>query len=122
MLLDVLECITYILAVYGLIILVFGAAQHIRCRIKGNRPLVRVVIFVRNAEEQIEYIVRTAVKKEYAALALSDRKLAVVDMDSTDNTFLLLERLQRSFPSIEIMKADNVGELLSEFRGQTNTR
>jgi len=116
MLLDVLECITYILAVYGLLILVSGIAGLIRCRIKGRRPMVRVVIFVRNAEEQIEYIVRSAVKKEYAAMALSDKKLAVVDMDSSDNTFLLLERLSRNFPSIEIMKADRIDEILNEFR------
>ncbi len=113
MFLRVLECVTYILAIYGLIILIYGIAESIRCRIKGRRPNVRVVLLVRDAEEYIEYIVRSAVKNEFAVKALSDKKLTIVDMDSADNTYLLLQKLQKSFPSIEIMKYDQFSDLFS---------
>ncbi len=116
MLFSILECLTYILAVYGLLILVIGAADLIRCRIRGHRPKVRVVLLVQDAEDQIEYIVRNAVKKEFTAKVFSDEKLAVVDMHSKDNTYLLLQKLQKNFQSVEVLKSDDIDEVIKEYR------
>lgn len=111
MLYEILKCLICIFAVYGFFVLITGAAELVRCRIKGRRPKVRIVLFVQDAEEQIEYIVRYVVKKEYATKVLSNKKLAIVDVNSGDNTSALLEKLQRSFPSIEVL---NFSDLIKE--------
>jgi cellulose synthase/poly-beta-1,6-N-acetylglucosamine synthase-like glycosyltransferase len=103
MLYNLLLCIVCILAAYGLLTLISGIAESVRCRVSGIRPEVRVVILVQNAEEQIEYIVRNAVKKDIQSKMLSDKKVVFVDMDSKDKTNELLEKLQKNFSSIEVL-------------------
>ncbi|NLV36726.1 MAG: hypothetical protein GXY17_08665 [Clostridiaceae bacterium] len=104
MTLNLLECVVYLLASYGLFTLVISIFDRLRCRIRGPRPLVRIVLLVKNAQEQIEYIVRNSVMKEYASKLLSDRKIMIVDMASEDNTYELLERLEKSLYGIETLQ------------------
>jgi len=115
MLYEAVVCLTYILAIYGLLMLVYGIAESMRCRIKGRRPMVRVILLVRDSEEHIEYIVRSAVRKELAARLLSDAKLTVVDAGSSDNTYELLERLQKTYPCIEVRRIGEIDEILADF-------
>jgi hypothetical protein len=117
MMYDAVVCLTYILAIYGLFMLLAGIAGSMRCRVKGRRPKVRVVLLVRDAEEHIEYIVRNAVKSELAARLLSDAKIAVVDADLSDSTFRLLEKLQKTYPGIEILKPGELDKFLDDFTG-----
>ncbi len=118
MLTDIIQCIICILAVYGLFSLILGISETIRCRMTGPRPRVRAVLFVKDAQEQIEYIVRYAVKKEYAARVLSDKGLIIVDMDSEDNTYALLQKLQKYFPSIEVLKISDADSIFRDFQQQ----
>lgn len=115
MLLNVLRCIICILAVYGLLTLVLNLSESISCRFTGHRPKVRAVLLVQDAEEQIEYIVRYAVKKEYAARVFSDMRLVIIDMDSADNTYVLLEKLQQNFPSIQVLKMSGLDSVFNDF-------
>ena len=103
MLYRLFEYVVCLLAAYGLLMLVLSAAGAIQNRIPGRRPRVRVVLLVKDAEEHIEYIIRSAVKKDIASKALSDRTIAVVDMDSMDHTYMLLEKLQKDFSNIEAL-------------------
>jgi hypothetical protein len=118
MLFNIIQCIIYILAVYGFIALILGISETIRCRITGPRPRVRAVLLVKDAEEQIEYIIRYAVRKEYAARVLSEKGLVIVDMDSGDNTYTLLQRLQKNFPSIEVLKISEASSIFNDFHKQ----
>ena len=115
MLLDIIKSLICILAVYGVIALILGISESICCRMPGPRPKVRAVLLVQDAQEQIEYIVRYAVKKEYAPRIMSDKKLIIVDMNSEDNTYALLEKLQKNFPSIEVLKRSDADNILKEF-------
>jgi hypothetical protein len=116
MLSDIIQCIICILAVYGLFSLMLGISETIRCRLSGPRPRVRVVLLVKDAEEHIEYIVKYAVSKEYAARVLSDNKLMIVDMGSEDNTYQLLQKLQNNFPCIEVLGSDSIDDIIREFK------
>lgn len=95
--------------------IILNISEFISCRFAGQRPKVRVVLLVQDAEEQIEYIVRYAVKEEYADRVLSDKKLIIVDMDSTDNTYILLEKLQHNFPSIQVIKMSDMESVFKDF-------
>lgn len=114
MLYDAVGCLIYILAVYGLLVLILSIAESIRCRVRDRRPKVRIILLVRNAEEHIEYIVRSAVKKDMAGRLLSDAKIAVVDTDSSDNTYMLLEKLQNAYPGIEVFKLAEMDKILTD--------
>ena len=115
MLLNIIQCLICILAVYGLLTIIHNISEFVSSRLAGHRPKVRVVLLVQDAEEQIEYIVRYVVKQEYADRALSDKKLIIVDMDSTDNTYVLLEKLQNNFPSIQVIRMSDMESVFKDF-------
>ena len=123
------ELVVSLLAIYGLIMLGFTAAGHIRRRNPGKvpglfsdcinspsvHPCVRMVLLVRDAEEQIEHIVRTAVKNDFTSCVLSDNSLVIIDMNSSDNTFLLLEKLQKDFSNIEAVRFEDRELVFDDF-------
>lgn len=115
MFVNLLECVVYLFAAYGMFVMIYGAFDLIRLRIAGRRPEVRVVLLVRNAEDQIEHIVRNAVKKEYASRSLSDKKLTIVDMGSEDHTYQLLKRLQSSFANMEVLSNEEKDRIYEDF-------
>lgn len=110
------ECIIYLLAAYGILVLLLGAIDLIRCKMVGNRPKVRIVLLVQNAQEQIEFIVRNVVMKDYASKVLSDKKVVFVDMDSLDETVALLKKLQQCYPSIEVVQYKDKENIFSDFQ------
>lgn len=112
---NLFDCIIYLMATYGLLVVVLGAADMIRCRIRGRRPNVRVVVLVQDAEDHIEYIVRNAVKKDFASRALSEKNVIFVDMNSSDRTSLLLKKLKDEFPNIEIVSPDERLRIFDDF-------
>ena len=101
----ILEAAVCMLAIYGLIMLVLAAVEKKSGSGRGPRkhPGVRVVLLVKDAEEQIEYIIRKAVKSDVTSGLLSENSLVVIDMNSSDSTFLLLEKLQKDFSCVEIL-------------------
>lgn len=109
------ECFVWLLAAYGLLTLLLGTIGLIRCRISGHRPSVRVVLLVRDAEEHIEYIIRNASKKEFASKVLSEKNMIIVDMNSADNTYQLLERLKKDFSNIETLTFDERDQIFNDF-------
>lgn len=115
MLYKLLECAVYLLAAYGLLVLVLGAAESIRCRISGHRPKVRVVLLVKDAEEHIEYIIRNAVKKDFVSRVFSDKNMVIVDMNSTDHTYQLLGKLQKDFSNIESLTFEERELIFDDF-------
>ncbi len=132
-----------LLAIYGLFILGRTVAVHFFGRSPGKPPRlvvdgincspmrpglvvdcvnylpmrsgVRMILLVRDAEEQIEYIVRTAVKNDFASRVMSDNSLVIIDMDSSDNTFLLLEKLQKDFSNVEVLKFEDREHIFEDF-------
>lgn len=115
MMFNLLECIIYLLASYGLLMLIMNIFDMLRCRIRGRRPAVRIVLLVKNAEEQIEYIVRNSIRKEYASKVLSDKNIMIVDMNSEDNTYEYLERLEKSFCGIEALQYEDREQIYNGF-------
>jgi hypothetical protein len=123
------ELVVSLLAIYGLIMLGFTAAGYMRGRSPGKvhglvsdcinrtpvRPCVRMILLVRDAEEQIEYIVRTAVKNDFASGVLSDNSLVIIDMNSSDNTYLLLEKLQKDFSNVEAVRFEDRELVFDDF-------
>ena len=112
---NLFDCVIYLLATYGLLTLALGAADMIRCRMRGRRPKVRVVVLVQDAEDHIEYIVRNAVKKDFASRALSDKNVIFVDMRSADHTSQLVKKLEENYSGIEILPPEERLRIFDDF-------
>jgi len=110
------ECIIYLLAVYGALVLILGAIDMIRSKKASSRQKVRVVLLVQNAQEQIEFIVRNVVRKNFASNASSDKKVIFVDMDSSDETVVLLKKLQQCYPAIEVLQHRDREVIFNDFQ------
>lgn len=116
MLANLPECIIYLLAAYGALVLILGAIDLIRTKMAASRPKVRVVLLVQNAQDQIEFIVRNVVMKDFASRAYSDKKVVFIDMDSTDETVVLLKKLQQCYPAIEVLQYQDKEVIFSDFQ------
>ncbi len=112
---NIIQCVIYVFAIYGIVSLVFSVAELIRCKAAGRWPDVKAVLLVKNAQEHIEYILRYAVRKDIASKLYSDRKLVIVDMDSDDETPLILEKLEKDYSNIEILSCDERELVFKDF-------
>lgn len=112
---NIIQCVIYVFAIYGVISLFFGAAELIRYKAAGRLPDVKAILLVRNAQEHVEYIVRYAVRKDIASKLYSDRKLVIVDMNSDDDTPVILEKLQKDYSNIEVLSYDERELVFKDF-------
>jgi hypothetical protein len=112
---SILKYIIYLLAVYGAITLIFGILGAVHGRMVAEATKVRLVLFVKNVEEYIEYIIRNAVKYELPDKIMSGNNLMVVDLNSTDDTFKILQKLKNDYECIDILSAGDKEDILSDF-------
>lgn len=103
-----------LLAVYGGFSLISGLFDAVRCRNCAGGGMARVIVAVRNTEEEIEYIVRNAVKSELASRLMSDGSIIFVDMDSKDDTFRILQELKKEYANIRILRLEERDEAFSQ--------
>jgi len=104
-----------LLAVYGL----FTILRSLKLALYRNNTVrlsgVRVVVLVKDTEKYIEYIIRNINHMDLKSVALSDRNIAVVDMNSSDSTFMLLEKLKKDFQNLDIYKYDERSGIFEGF-------
>ena len=116
MLYSILLYIACLLAVFGAFSLVSCLFDAIRSRSTAALPGVKVIVAVRDAEEQIEYIVRNAVKADLAARLMSGGNITFIDMDSRDETYIMLQKLQKDYGNIDLLKAEELDRAFSPMK------
>lgn len=98
------KLIIYLLAVYGMLALLFNVFSLIRTKIMAKGSKLKLVLIVKNAGGCIEYVVRCLVRKVLADSSLSIGSMAVFDMGSNDDTADILTRLTGDFSSVEVLE------------------
>jgi uncharacterized surface protein with fasciclin (FAS1) repeats len=111
----IIKFLACLLAVYGAFALITCITGAVRSRSTICFSKVKVVIAVRDVEEQIENIVRNAVKADLASRLMSDGNLTFVDMDSQDGTLLLLHKLKKDYENIDILAMSDKYTVFSDF-------
>jgi hypothetical protein len=103
-----------LLAVYGGFSILFGIIEERRFRpaIKSNN--VRVAIIVKDAEENIEAIVRNAFSYDFQGRALSAHNIAVVDLGSSDDTLRILGKMGSNNQCIDIYTVEDKCKVFSD--------
>ncbi len=95
-----------LLAVYGGLALIIGVLEGVRFGPHSRCENVKLILVVKDAGDNIEWIVRSAFKNDFQGKALSGNSLAVVDMGSSDDTFKILEKLKQEYQYIDIYTID----------------
>ena len=115
MLYYIIKFLACLLAVYGAFTFIFCMIGAIRSRSAAGTSKVRVVVVVRDVEEQIENIVRNSIKAELSSRLMSGGNLTFVDMASQDGTLLLLHKLKKDYENIEILEMEERHRAFSDF-------
>jgi hypothetical protein len=107
----IITFITCLLAAYGaynLAVMIAGCTSSA----KGSRKAgVKLVLLVKNQEGSVEGIIRTVFSGEFLRRIMSGHGLTVLDMGSKDKTLLILEKLQKDFDSLEVLKEEEKGRI-----------
>jgi hypothetical protein len=100
----IITFIIFLLAAYGVYSLVVTVADC-TSPVRGSRKAgVKLVLLVKNQEDSIEGIIRTVFSGEFLRKIMSGHGLTVLDLGSKDKTVLMLEKLQKDFDSLEVLK------------------
>lgn len=115
MLYYIIRFLTCLFAVYGAFTLITCILEAIGSRSAAGASKVKVVVAVRDVEEQIENIVRNAVRAELPSRLMSDGRLIFVDMDSRDGTLPLLHKLEKDYGNIDILEIGDRQTAFADF-------
>lgn len=117
MLYYIVKFLACLLAVYGAFTLISCMIGAVRSRSLSGTSKVRIILVVRDVEEQIENIVRNAFKFELTTSLLSDGNVTFVDMDSKDGTLLLLNKLKKDYENMDILEIKEKDRIFVDFEG-----
>jgi len=98
-----LKFLIYLLAAYGGITLAICLFATFNRRVAEESAKVKLVLIVKDVEEYAEYIVRTAIKGEFASKVMSSNNITLIDMNSSDATNGILSRLKKDFECLEVL-------------------
>jgi hypothetical protein len=106
---------TYLLAAYGAMFLIFSIINSIRQRINFEYPGIKLILLVKNQQEVIEGIIRYTFTIDFLRNIMPGRKLTVLDMGSTDETIVILRKLEETFGHLEVLEENDKEKIFTGF-------
>lgn len=105
----------YLLALYGAVYLVIGFVDSIRKRVNIKDQGVKFILLVKNQEDCVEGLIGNIFKGNLLGDVISEGNFTVLDMGSTDDTLIILEKLKRDYQYLNILKLDERDEIFKYF-------
>jgi len=100
------QILVIILACYGFLVALGGLWHRLQGGGRGYKPFVSILLITNNDEESIEGIIRWLLQLNYHDAAGVPRyEVLAVDEGSRDQTYAILERLAREYPSLRVGRA-----------------
>ncbi|MCX8129894.1 MAG: hypothetical protein N3I35_07340 [Clostridia bacterium] len=109
------DIFTYLLAAYGLIYLTISVINSIRQRLGSESTRVKMVLLIKNQERTIEGIIRNIFTGDVLRKVMSNEKLIVLDMGSSDSTVDILRKLKDDYGFFDIIGENEKFMLFSKF-------
>lgn len=103
------------LALYGAVSLTFQTVRRVQRRRQHPYP-VTFILIVRNAEEQIEGLVRSLMAR--TALSSRERQVLVIDWASDDDTSAILHAMEKDFAFLRSVRVADDTEFLQALRNE----
>ena len=98
----VIASIVVLFATYGLFTIIGEVISNIKIAKQDNKGLCRCVLFVKDREKDIEYIVRRCMTEIGPFLGGAEKTMTIVDMGSLDETKKILAMLAEEYEEISI--------------------
>ena len=97
----IVTSIIWILALYGLIEII-KTILHSMLKVKFKNDGIYIVIATKNQEKKIEGFLRSFLFRTLYGNDDYITEILVTDLDSTDNTLQILEKLQENYDEIKV--------------------
>lgn len=111
----VIDFFLYLMAIYGLICLITSFFTWVHFKRKFNSSGARLLIMVKNQEQNVEGLIRTIIMEKNLNKQLFYDKLIVLDMGSTDKTFEILSKLEKDYDLLEIINEKEKEKIFTIF-------
>ena len=112
---DALKFVVYLLAIYGALMLLLSILGVVRTKLHLKGSKLKLVLVVKNSERYIEYLIKDVILKFMADRSIPLDALTVVDMDSIDDTGVILEKLGEDFECIELLSGKDKERVFCNF-------
>lgn len=110
----IFDIITYLFAIYGVFSMLVSILNSVRCRIKPENSNMKLVLIVKNQEENIEGVVRNILDEEFLRKMMLN-SISVIDLGSADNTMEILLKLKQRYENLEILDCDKKDNIFEGF-------
>lgn len=91
------------LTLYGLIVLISGLVARLVDLVRPRGPVAfSVLVLIHNQQDSAEGLIRSLALRDWGRAGRWE--IILVDLESTDDTPLILERLARQFPHIRLVQ------------------
>jgi hypothetical protein len=108
---DILRFMICLFAVYGLVTFIISFYEG-WFRGKGGRyPRIKLVLLVRDVENDLEFAVRSALKSNFIRRFISGGGMTIVDVGSTDGTQGITKQLAKCNDRIECVDFNSREEI-----------
>lgn len=115
MLMIIFYTLVCLLAAYGALSLIISVFNSIRQKTYPECSRVKLALMVKNREDEIEGIIRNIFIGDYLKKVMSDGKLIVLDMGSTDETPEILAKLKKYYEYMDIVSITNKEDIFTYF-------
>lgn len=107
-----ISVIILLLATYGLVVLLKEFAYSYR--IAKNNDGIRLVVLVKNREQDAEWILRKTLSEEGILIDKCKLPVLIVDMESNDDTQSILKSLAMEHEEFELVEYGNRNKIFEE--------
>lgn len=111
----IFQALIYFLAIYGTFVLAVEIVNRLLSMGIPDNSNARMVILVKNLEDKIEGIIRLLFLGQFLRKTGIKRRLAVVDMGSTDKTTDILNKLKKDYEYMDVFVVDEKSKVFSGF-------
>lgn len=108
---SLIECILWILAIYGVIDIIKDFF-YIFSSSKIYNKNTFIIVAVKNQENNIEGFIRNIMFKLFYAKKVPDTKVIVTDLGSSDETKKILEKLNNDYECLDIIEWEECKKIL----------
>lgn len=110
----ILQVITYLFALYGMISAVYLILRElIKPKIEDDG--IKLVIIEKNQENRIEGIIDNVLTGELVRNLIANGKITVLDMGSEDGTVEILKKLKEKYQTINLIQENERHLIFEDF-------
>lgn len=115
----VFEFVMVILATYGFFIIMHDLVLAIKSKSKYQNSMIKLVLIVKNQGDVIEGVLRNVLPRNFIRKLMPGGKLTILDMGSKDDTIKILQKLEKDYECLEVLKQGEKDAIFNSFKEES---